>query len=209
MFLVRSRDEHVAVRPVWREFRELTMRHPFRIQVRRWDILASDMWLVTGSPQGLDSIWHVLSEPWGESPGMKVEPAVWYVSSRAPRVRESLWQRLLGRIQPTRREQRRRIQAIVGQWVEDMDYGDQTEATILADIAHAMVAQSDILILDRVLHVIRPQVRFRVATTLDEACRMRGTTLIAIAEQGYDGWIAVDHRARVRRGILELVFHDD
>lgn len=192
MFLVL--DRATAVTPTWLQFDDAVIHHPSRLVIRRWHVEPQSEWLITGPSHLLDALVCAIVAR-GAAPGsvgVPGRPRLRCVTAAPPR--RSWWRRLLGLRAP--RLGTTRLEA----WLCDLTPPEPLERLVLANIADALAADVDVVVLDRVLKYLRPEVRFRVANDVHRQAAELGTAFVVLAEHDYEGWIAVTRRAVLERG---------
>lgn len=207
MFLVLDRDEARVEDPCWFELRDFRTKHPAPLEIPRWRLMPTDQWLVTGPLLNLTTVVRLFdsaaSEIWGTGWPARTAPRIRTVSLRHEDRSLRGWLR--------RWRRRRRRPAAVGhrvdRWLTDLAPAEDLERRVLEQIAEAFVVRDDIVVFDRVVRLLRPEIRFRVSADMRQLAR-NGTAIVALERHALDGWTAVERRAVIRRGVLERVIPD-
>ena len=209
MFLVADRIDRSKLEPVLHSVRDAVIRHPVRLSVSFWDIRAAEMWLIVGSAQSLESLIGLIRN-WREysvGGAFAGRPAlVKIVSFDDPVEKLGLWARLKKLFS---RDSASEIETYSQAWLAEMPTGDGDERLVLEKLGRALEHGYDVIVLDRILAYLRPQVRFRVSAQLQELCNAEGLTVLALTDSGLEGWIAGDRCATLRSGSFEQVQRRD
>lgn len=209
MFLVADRVDPRRSEPLFRSFRETTIRHPERLYVASWDIRAAESWFVVGGTQALTSLVSVLHD-WpeydkeGAFSGQAAKIAIVGATNNQPK--PTLWQRFKKRLSFGGGIQQ---ESFSQAWLADLPPGNVLEKQRLIEVGCALSGPADVLVLDRMLQELRPEVRFRLSTHLQLLVDSEGLTVITLADADFEGWVAVDRAAVLRRGHFELIQRRD
>lgn len=209
MFLVADRVDPSRGEPLFRSFRETTIRHPERLHVGWWDIRAAESWLVVGGIPALTSLVSVLHDwpEYAQEGAFAGQPAkVAIVGATDNRPKPSLWQRVKQRLGFGGGAQN---EPFSDAWLADLPPGNILEKQRLVEIGCALAGPADVLVLDRLLQELRPEVRFRLSTHLQLFVDNEGLTVITLADSDFEGWVAADRTAILRHGNFELIQRRD